>query len=903
MPFTKQPNAEPIPGYRLIEPIGCGGFGEVWKCQAPGGLFKAIKFVYGNLNGVDGHSTQAQEELQAVQHVKDLRHPFLLSMDRVESIGGELMIVTELADRNLSDVLQGYQAKGHLGIPRDELHRYLAETAEVLDLMNVQYGLQHLDVKPRNFFLVGNHVKVGDFGLVTSLAGSAGIKLGAVTPLYASPEVFQGKISCSSDQYSLACCYVELLTGQLPFQGSNSRQLLLLHLNSEPDLSLLPQVDRPVVARALDKDPQKRHSSCLEFIRALKGLPAPGNAEIHGNEPAPDTASLNNPAALGPAPSHPESLSPHPQAPSPAGRVVGGEGRGAGLKGSQALTQTPNGKQTDGDTDRMVKGVPVLPPGLAGYQLIENQGSSLLADVWKTAAPDGQLRQVKFIYGFTGRGEEAIRRLKALQHPALPRCEVVQSGPGWLVLVNDCGKETVRDRWQKCQALKLPGIPRLELLAYLRTAAEVLDYLYQQHSLHHLGLNPKVLLLADGGLQVADFGLAHLFWVPDGQPVAQRNQRYAAPELFGRQIHRSCDQYSLAIIYQEMLTGGHPFSDWTRAAVGSARAKQNPQLDALPEKDRAAIAKALDPDPQERWPSCLDLIRALEENAGDRDSSCQDHDNALHEIIASPHQPPLPPVSGTAEELQQILSELLALAGGTASVDEPLGLPQLSESGDELQHKFRVGLPLGTTRLRVDAFRQHCDGELLRENEQSYDFHVPVPTNFWQQWIGLQPGLEFRVQLTRPHALSATPIDVTVTVQAVHCGRMKAAQLFQDLGVHLLEGLRAFLLVNSEKRTHDRLLWPHPVEVCPIEEDGSIGPAILCRGKDISLGGIAFYLPHALPTSQVLIRLPAIPNSQPLTIPATLVRAQRCADGWYDVGALFRLAALRHSNPEMFAAS
>ena len=498
MPFTKQPNAEPIPGYRLIAPLGCGGFGEVWKCEAPGGLFKAIKFVYGNLNNVDGDSSQAHEELAAIQHIKDLRHPFLLSMDRVECIGGELMIVSELADRNLHNVLEDCQARLLDGIPRGDLHRYLEEAAEVLDLMNVQYGLQHLDVKPRNFFLVSNHVKVGDFGLVTSLAVSGpSIRKGAVTPLYASPEVFQGKISCSSDQYSLACCYVELLTGLLPFHGQSSRELLLLHLNSEPDLSLLPEADRPVVARALNKDPQKRYASCLDFICALKGAQPSKCHEICDNELPTESSSA------------PIKTVPGPTA-----------------ENSQALTQTPSSnRMANGDTDRSGKGLPVLPPGLAGYKLLENQGSSLLADIWKASAPDGRLRQIKFIYGFTGRAEEAIRRLRALQHPALPQAEVVQNGPGWLVLVNDYGKESIRERWQKCQALQLPGIPRLELLGYLRTVAEALDYLYQQHGLYHLGLNPRVLLLTDNGLQVAEFGLAHLLWVPDGQPVAQRNAR------------------------------------------------------------------------------------------------------------------------------------------------------------------------------------------------------------------------------------------------------------------------------------------------------------------------------------------------------------------------------------------
>src|SRR5437588_8266413 len=270
---AKKPGAEPLPGYKLVEPLGSGGFGEVWKCQVPGGLTKAIKFVAGDSHPLDGDNAPARQEREALEHIKNIRHPFILSMERVELLGSELAIVMELADKNLHELMAEYQTTGKPGIPRRELLAYLREAAEVLDFMNFQHELQHLDIKPRNLFLVCRHIKVADFGLVSSLSqrqdGSAPLMRAGATPLYASPEIFNGWISGQSDQYSLAVTYQELLTGTLPIQGKNLRQLMLNHLTAEPKLDALPTADRPIVARALSKEAEKRFPSCLEFIQSL----------------------------------------------------------------------------------------------------------------------------------------------------------------------------------------------------------------------------------------------------------------------------------------------------------------------------------------------------------------------------------------------------------------------------------------------------------------------------------------------------------------------------------------------------------------------------------------------------------------------------------------------------------
>src|SRR5579864_7798445 len=270
MSWVREANAEPIPGYRLIEPLGSGGFGEVWKCEAPGGLFKAVKFVYGNLNSLDVDGVRAEQELKALQRIKEVRHPFVLSLDRIEVVEGELVIVMELADKSLHDSFVECQTAGLLGIPRDSLLRYIRDAAEALDHMNEKHNLQHLDIKPRNLFLISDRVKVADFGLVKHLerTGASGL-LGGVTPLYAPPETFTGKIHQHSDQYSLAIVYQELLTSQRPFAGKNARALAQQHMHEEPELRSLPEAERPIVARALSKDPAKRFPSCLAFVRSL----------------------------------------------------------------------------------------------------------------------------------------------------------------------------------------------------------------------------------------------------------------------------------------------------------------------------------------------------------------------------------------------------------------------------------------------------------------------------------------------------------------------------------------------------------------------------------------------------------------------------------------------------------
>jgi serine/threonine protein kinase len=281
--YKKSAGTSPLPGYVLLEPLGHGGFGEVWKCEVSGGLHKAIKFVSG---GPGRDAALLRQEYEAIQQVKAIRHPYLLCLERVELIDDELILIMGLADQNLADRFHECTAAGLPGIPRAELLGYLREAAEALDVIGERHGLQHLDVKPDNLFLTAGHVQVGDYGLLIKLDRGADAENRGRTPKYAAPEVLRGGAHPRSDQYSLALVYHELLTGKFPFPGPTITQIMLQHGSAPPDVSALPEADRAAVATALAKRPEARFASCRELIDALSGA-APPRSHAGAPPPAP----------------------------------------------------------------------------------------------------------------------------------------------------------------------------------------------------------------------------------------------------------------------------------------------------------------------------------------------------------------------------------------------------------------------------------------------------------------------------------------------------------------------------------------------------------------------------------------------------------------------------------------
>jgi serine/threonine protein kinase len=787
-------------------------------------LTKAIKFVPGNCR-LDATGSDAEQELRALDNIKSLRHPFLLSIERVEIVRGDLILVTELADRSLHDLLTDYRQAGKPGIPREEALTYLREVAEVLDVLHYEHGLQHLDIKPRNLFLVGRHVKVGDFGLVASLADlfTRGDLLTGITPLYAAPEIFERRATLFSDQYSLAVTYHELMTGDPPFKARNAAQLAYLVSTTQPDLSRLPESDRAIVARGLSKDPRQRFPSCTEFIDALFAT-AP-IAQLGKSRTTSFEFSLGEMEGT---------------AVVPTVRRSGVLRRDTRVVSAIAATESTQGEQ------------------LAGFQLLDCLSRGPAGELWRARGPQAALHLIRFLVPPDQQGPAAgaLDQLLSLRHATLPRTELHPLAANRVALVCEAGETSLANRLRDCRAAGQLGVPRAELLAYLSSIAYALDELYHRHQMQHLCLTPRHLAVNRGEATLLEFGLAELLWIPQGLPPASFAPRYAALELHDGLISDACDQFSLALMFQELLVGIHPYRNLNARQMASPRLRGQPDLSLLPATDRPIVMQALDPEPDKRFRSCAEFIMALEEvtpqaevgtvvvPVNDRATRPVTPTSALTQAVETP----VPVDDGSA--WREAIDELVRASEHGHQILSSGQVHYRLQPGVSIEQRLMARLAPGMARLKLASFREHWQADLLTSSASRWRMEIKTKSNLLQRCLGRIPALQVEVVLGTPRdASSLTP--VRVTIEPIDCARARAAQVLGDIGPTILASLQGYFNGQSDRTAQERFPLQQVIQVNAPAANLSLSGSL----RDIGRYGLTLRAAERLPVGPVKVIL------------------------------------------------
>jgi serine/threonine protein kinase len=305
----------PFGRYRLVEVLGRGGMGEVWRAFDTGtDRVVALKVLPANLAQDPSFEQRFRREAHAAAR---LHNPHVVPIHDYGEIDGRLFVDMRLIDgRDLQAVL----TDGPL-----EPAKAVAIVEQVARALQAAHkaGLIHRDVKPSNILLdEDDYAYLIDFGIARVAAETRVTNTGATigTWAYMAPERFTtDRVEPSCDIYALACVLHECLTGTQPYPGDSLERQIAAHLTSPPPRPSLSGASvsaafDAVIARGMAKDPDQRYSTTIELAHAARNAITTPLPQLPGPPPA------QSPTVLAPKASEPPAGQSWPGAPhgSPA---------------------------------------------------------------------------------------------------------------------------------------------------------------------------------------------------------------------------------------------------------------------------------------------------------------------------------------------------------------------------------------------------------------------------------------------------------------------------------------------------------------------------------------------------------------------------------------------------------
>ncbi|OGT58812.1 MAG: hypothetical protein A3E01_00570 [Gammaproteobacteria bacterium RIFCSPHIGHO2_12_FULL_63_22] len=260
-----------IPGYSLLRLIGTGGMAEVYLAKQDSlGRDVALKIL---LPAMAADPVLRERFLQEARYAAKLHHPNIIAIYDVGTFEGTAYIAMEYEQAGTVAPPMGTALDSHTAL------RIVHDIAGALDYAHAQ-GVVHRDVKPDNILRRANgSCLLSDFGIARAMDSDAaltreGTSIG--TPQYMSPEQLRGeKIDGRSDLYSLGVVLYQLLTGDLPYKGTDGWAIGVQHISGDiprlpPALSRL----QPLLDAMMAKDPNQRPASGGDVQRRIDALGA-----------------------------------------------------------------------------------------------------------------------------------------------------------------------------------------------------------------------------------------------------------------------------------------------------------------------------------------------------------------------------------------------------------------------------------------------------------------------------------------------------------------------------------------------------------------------------------------------------------------------------------------------------